>query len=320
LRLIPDSPIAIAKTTHPAGNLTQVYDRGNGGTSNFDHTYAYDASHSITQSVKIPLVLNIYKRTWQIVWAEQWQYRANLLMYLLFWLVTPVIFLAVWASIATVQGSIQGMTAQDFVSYYLMLLPVTIVTADITIHIFTYKVQDGSLSSELVLPIHPILVRTLTNNIGFKVLQMLVFIPAWLILVLVFQPAFNITPASLGLGVVAVIMGFMVNFFFGTVISCLAFWTTRVYWFDQLVRYAIGSMLSGEFVPLNLLPGVLQSIARFAPYQLSAYFPTQLILNKLSPSEIAFNFGMQVLWLCIFAAIFALQWRGAMKKYSAVGA
>jgi ABC-2 type transport system permease protein len=265
-------------------------------------------------------MLQIYKRTWQVVFAVQWQYRANLLMYLLFWLVTPIIFLAVWASIASVQGNVQGMAAQDFVSYYLMLLPVTIITADITIHTFAYKIQDGSLSSELILPINPMLVGALTQNLGFKALQLLVFIPAWLVLVLAFQPAFGVTPDSLGLGVVALALGFGVNFFFGAVISCLAFWTTRVYWFDQLVRFAIGTMLSGEFVPLNLLPSTLQTVARLAPYQLSAYFPTQLLLNKLSASEIVFNFGMQIFWLCAFAALFALQWRAAMKKYSAVGA
>ena len=265
-------------------------------------------------------MLNIYKRTWQIVWAEQWQYRANLLMYLFFWLVTPVIFLAVWSSIATLQGNVQGMTALDFVTYYLMLLPVTIITADITIHYVANKIQDGSLSSELVLPMHPILVRALINNLGFKTLQMLVFIPAWLVLVLAFRPAFNLTPASIGLGILSLVLGFALNFFFGAVISCLAFWTTRVFWFDQLVRFAIGTMLSGEFVPLNLLPGVLQTLARLAPYQLSAYFPTQLILNKLSPGEIAFNFGLQVFWITVFATLFAFQWRAAMKKYSAVGA
>lgn len=265
-------------------------------------------------------MLNIYKRTWQVVWAEQWQYRANLLMYLFFWLVTPIIFLAVWSSIAAVQGNIQGMTARDFVTYYLMVLPVSIVTADITIHLFASKVQDGSLSSELILPMHPIMVRALTSNLGFKALQMLVFIPAWLVLVLAFQPAFAFTPTNVGLGVLAMMLGFGVNFFFGAVISCLAFWTTRVYWFDQLVRFAIGTMLSGEFVPLNLLPAFLHTIARFAPYQLSVYFPTQLLLNKLTPEEIAFNFGLQVFWMAVFAGVFAVQWRAAMKKYSAVGA
>ncbi len=45
-------------------------------------------------------MVEIYKRFWQVNWAEQWQYRANLLMYLAFWLVS-VVYLSVWTAIAS---------------------------------------------------------------------------------------------------------------------------------------------------------------------------------------------------------------------------
>ena len=53
-------------------------------------------------------MLRIYQRLWQVNWAEQWQYRANLVMYLLYWLVSPVVYLAVWTTIANSQGSVGG--------------------------------------------------------------------------------------------------------------------------------------------------------------------------------------------------------------------
>ena len=46
-------------------------------------------------------MFKIFQRLWQVTWAEQWQYRANLIMYLLYWLVSPIIYLAVWTSIAS---------------------------------------------------------------------------------------------------------------------------------------------------------------------------------------------------------------------------
>ena len=67
-------------------------------------------------------MLRIYQRMWQVNWAEQWQYRANLLMYLLFWLVSPIVFLSVWTTVANSQGAVQGLTANDFSTYYLTLL------------------------------------------------------------------------------------------------------------------------------------------------------------------------------------------------------
>jgi ABC-2 type transport system permease protein len=265
-------------------------------------------------------MLKIYLRTWQVVWAEQWQYRANLLMYLLFWVVTPVVFLAVWVSIANANGDVRGLTANDFISYYLVMLLVSVVTADITIHIFPYKIQDGSLSSELILPIHPVLTRALIVNLGFKALNLIVFIPAWLVLVLLFQPEFTITPWSAGLGVLACALGFVVNFFLGAIIACVAFWTERVYWIDQLVRYALGRLLSGEFVPLALLPGVVQAVALTLPFQLGIYFPVQVILNQGTPEQVLAGFGSQLAWSLVLIVIFLVQWRFAIRKYSAVGA
>src|SRR5688572_31289495 len=102
-------------------------------------------------------MLKIYWRLWQVNWAEQWQYRANLLMYLLYWLVSPIVYLAVWTSVAASQGSVNGLTANDFTTYYLTLLLVDTLTSDITVHLLGYKIQDGTLSGELLKPIHPIL-------------------------------------------------------------------------------------------------------------------------------------------------------------------
>ena len=114
-------------------------------------------------------MLKIFRRLWQVNWAEQWQYRANLLMYLLYWLVSPIIYLAVWTSIANAKGDVNGFTANDFITYYMTLLIVDQVTSNIVIHTFGYKIQDGSLSGELIRPIHPMLTNALVNNIAFKV-------------------------------------------------------------------------------------------------------------------------------------------------------
>src|SRR6266542_1931437 len=159
------------------------------------------------------LMLRIYSRMWQVNWAEQWQYRANLLMYLLYWLVSPIVYLAVWTSIANSKGSVNGFTANDFVTYYLILLIVDQITSNIVIHTFAYKVQDGTLSGELIRPIHPMLTNALINNIAFKALTIMGFIPIWIILFFLYKPNFsNVTFAGILLAVPAMIMGFFVGY------------------------------------------------------------------------------------------------------------
>jgi ABC-2 type transport system permease protein len=75
-------------------------------------------------------MLRIYQRMWQVNWAEQWQYRANLLMYLLFWIISPIVYLSVWTTVATSQGNVGGLTANDFATYYLTLLIVDTLTSE----------------------------------------------------------------------------------------------------------------------------------------------------------------------------------------------
>jgi ABC-2 type transport system permease protein len=265
-------------------------------------------------------MLRIYRRFWQVNWAEQWQYRANLLMYLLFWLVSPIVYLAVWTTVANNQGSVSGLTANDFVTYYMILLIVDQLTSDITIHILAYKIQDGTLSADLVKPVHPILTNVLVNNLAFKALTFLVLIPVWLVLMLLFQPNFSgVTWQAVLLAVPAIIMGFGISFLLGATITCLAFWTTRVYSLSEFY-YALHLLFSGQFVPLTLMPKMVQSLAQFLPFQLRLYFPIQLILGKLPPEVIARNFGLDVVWLLIAFALFSLVWRAGVKRFSAVGA
>ncbi len=264
--------------------------------------------------------LRIYQRLWQVNWAEQWQYRANLLMYLLYWLVSPVVYLAVWTTVANSQGSVSGLTANDFVTYYLTLLIIDQLTSDITIHILAYKIQEGTLSGDLLRPVHPVLTHTLVNNIAFKALTFIVLIPVWFILVALFQPDYSaVTFSSILLTLPMVIIGFGITFLLGAAITCMAFWTTRVYSVNNFY-YALVVLFSGQFVPLPLMPQIVQDVARFLPFPMMRYVPIEIALNRLPPSETLHYFIVGSIWLVISSLVFRWVWREGVKKFSAVGA
>ena len=265
-------------------------------------------------------MLRIYQRLWQVNWAEQWQYRANLLMYLLYWLVSPIVYLSVWTSIANNQGSVSGLTANDFVNYYLTLLIVDQLTSNITIHILAYKIQDGTLSGELLRPVHPILTNTLVNNIAFKALLLIVLIPIWLLLCLLFQPNYSaVTLQSVLLAIPAIVLGFGINFLLSAALTCLAFWTTRIYSLMEFY-FALAVLFSGQFVPLQLMPAVIQRAADFLPFQFFIYFPIQIILGHIPPEAYLQDFALGLVWLVVVFFFFRFIWRQGLKQYSAVGA
>ena len=265
-------------------------------------------------------MLLIFKRLWQVNWAEQWQYRANLIMYLLYWLVSPVIYLAVWTSIANTKGSVNGFTANDFITYYMVLLIADQITSNIIIHTFAYKIQDGTLSAELIRPIHPMLTNALVNNIAFKMLTIMGMTPIWFILYFLFRPDFSsVTWQGILLSIPAMVLGFFVGYLLSAAITSLAFWTTRIYSVHEFY-YALILLFSGQFVPLPLMPQVIQDIAQYLPFQLFMYFPIQLILGKLTTAQIVQGFVVGGVWLLLAVYFFNLVWREGVKRFSAVGA
>lgn len=265
-------------------------------------------------------MINIYKNFWFVTWAELWQYRANMLMYLMYWLVTPVISLAVWTSIATVKGSVNGYTVNDFITYYLTLLVVDQLTSNITIHILAYKIKDGTISAELTRPVHPVLTNTLMFNLANKALAMLAFIPIWILLFLVFKPDYSsVTLATLLTAVPALVLGFMLSFLLSASITCIAFWTTHVYSIHEFY-YAILMLFSGQFVPLKLMPDLIQNISQYLPFRMMIFFPIELILGRLTQSEILLGYAVGLVWLVASIVIFNLVWKNGLKQYSAVGA
>jgi ABC-2 type transport system permease protein len=265
-------------------------------------------------------MLKIYQRLWQVNWAEQWQYRANLVMYLLYWLVSPVVYLAVWTAVANSQGSVKGLTANDFVTYYMTLLIVDQLTSEITIHILAYKIQDGTLSGELLRPVHPILTNTLVNNIAFKALTLGALLPVWALLWWLFQPDFSgVTLQNILLSLPVIALGFAISFLFGAAITCVAFWTTRVYSLYEFY-HAFITLFSGQFVPLQLMPIWIQGAGVFLPFALFKFYPIQIILGHLSMDEILRIYGVGGVWLLAALILFRWVWRAGVRQFSAVGA
>ena len=265
-------------------------------------------------------MLLIFKRLWQVNWAEQWQYRANLVMYLLYWLVSPIIYLAVWTSIANAKGDVSGFTANDFITYYMLIIICDQLTSNIFIHIFAYKIQDGTLSGELTKPIHPVLTNSLVVNIANKILNVIVLIPVWAILFLIFKPDFSsVTLQGILLSIPVMAVSFLIGYLLSATITSLAFWTTRVYSIHEFY-FALILLFSGQFVPLPLMPKVIQDIAQYLPFQLLLYFPVQLILGKLNTNQIVQGYIMAGVWLAVSILLFNWVWHNGVKRFSAVGA
>lgn len=71
--------------------------------------------------------------------------------------------------------------------------------------------------------------------------------------------------------------------------------------------------------PVGLLPGAMQTLARFLPFRYMIGFPVEVLTGRLSAGEVAFGFLAQAGWTALALGLSWLTWRAGIRRYAAVG-
>lgn len=260
-----------------------------------------------------------------VLWAQcrvslavQFQYRAGLLIWLLFFILKPVMYLSVWSAVAgSTGGEVGGYAAPDFAAYFLIVMWVVHFTFNGALIFFEGRVRRGEFSSLLVRPIHPIS-ADIADNLAYKALTMPVLALATVLLVAVFQPRLEPPLWAVAAFVPALMLAYVVRFVSSWIVALSAFWLTRtqavIHGYQVLLFF-----LGGEAAPLALLPDWVLVLAWLSPFRWMLAFPTELLLGRLTPPEALTGLGMQLLWAMTSVLLLLPCWRAAVRRYSAVG-
>ena len=261
----------------------------------------------------------LYRAQFKTTIAEQFQYRGALAIWLLGLIIEPVIYLAVWSTVARSQGgAVDGFSAGSFAAYFLAAMVVNHATFTWVMWEMEYWIRQGNLSPLLLRPVHPIH-RQIAVNLTFKMLTMAIVLPLVIVLGFVFRPALTITVATALAFIPSLGLAIALRFAVEWTLASAAFWVTRVSAINQL--YFVGFLfLSGQAVPLPLLPGPVQTLAEILPFSRMLGFPVELLLGRLTLTEALWGFGAQIAWLAIVVGLLNVVWNRGIRQYSAVGA
>lgn len=267
--------------------------------------------------------LDVYRINLRVAWAMLMQYRFAVLIWAVWGFVGPLVSLAVWSAAAQARGSDVAAGAQtfsrgDFAAYFLVYMIFSHLTMSWDAFEFAYRVRTGSLSPQLLRPIHPIHADA-SYNIGFKVITSIVLLPVWVVLFLVLHPAMPAPGIHLALSVPALVLAAVTRYVWQYAFATIAFWTTRVDAINQFY-FVLDSFLAGRIAPIALMPGAIAIIARFTPFWYMGAFPVELALGRLSIDRALSGMALQAVWLIIGVIVFRLIWASGVKQYSAVGA
>lgn len=236
-------------------------------------------------------------------------YRFDVIINILFQCIVMFASAFFWKALFNGVDSMQGVAANDMLTY-------TIISAMMSICYYTeveyrviYSVRKGNVATDLIKPVNlygtyfaedlgNVISRLFQNGIPVMVIGCLfITIP---------KPKSGI---YFLLFLVSFLMGFLINWFFTAIFSMWAFSAINMDPMVQVKKHVV-RLLSGSIIPMWFFPNWLSSILNFLPFKYIYQFPLNLYIGKTNGIEIAYQMGIQLLWVVgLFVVFYILQKR-----------
>lgn len=262
--------------------------------------------------------IDYYLTSMKIAVQEQFQYPVANYFYMIGMIAEPVIYLVVWSRVANLQGgTVGGYAPGYFAAYYIVWTLVRNMNIVFTPYGWEWRIQRGRLSSELLRPIHP-LHGDLAYFAGWKMVVIVLWLPLAACLALIFKPSLNPTWLQVAVFFAAIWGAYLIRTMLLSLLGMITFWTTRVGALYELF-FAFELILSGRLVPMALMPGWVQFISAFLPFQWTFFFPINALVGRPTTTELLYGLGIQLAWILVGIIFARIVWRLGIRRYSAVG-
>lgn len=179
-------------------------------------------------------------------------------------------------------------------------------------------IRTGDVVAELVRPLNYCSAQV-ARAVGYAVIEGALSLALTLVIGLLFldiQPPAS--PATAGLFLVSLLLGFFTKVLIVFSISLLTFWTLNgvgLMWSQQ----AVLQVLSGTIVPVALLPGWLGLAAEILPMRGIVSTPLMLYLGKADGWQVVQLLTLQAGWLVVLWLGANWAWRRAFRALEAQG-
>lgn len=251
-------------------------------------------------------------------WLVDVQYRATILIWLVWGLVEPLIALGLWWTI-TGQGEVAGYDRGDFARYFFAVLLVNQLTVAWDAWNLDHWIRHGDLNFRLVRPIEPVH-EAVAENIAYKARAAVIVLGAWGLTALFWQAVrVPLDPVRWAAAVLAMILAAAIRFLNGYATGLLAFWTTRSTALVEL-QYGLSLFLAGRLAPLALLPPTVATLATWTWYPWMLAFPAEVVTGRVALGlPYLRGLAIQVAWVAVWWGAYRLVWNRGLRRYGAVG-
>ncbi len=241
------------------------------------------------------------------------EYRINIFWKFSGLIVRTLILYFFWVAVLGAGFGKESYNATSLAAYYIAITFVGNFSG-FDYHNVADDIRNGNLATVLVKPINYFLILFF-GSLPDRILTTIIYL--MLFLALFGHSLGNFDLWYLPIVVIVLSVSVLMNFFMAVAIGTLSFWFRRVHGFNALF-WNIGGLFSGQFIPIDLLPSKLLTIANYLPFKYMVFFPAQIILRK-PIMDIPQNILIQLVWITLFFLAMVIIWKKGISKFEATG-
>lgn len=244
-------------------------------------------------------------------------FRADFYLGLLNTIILIFVQVAIWTALYGGRGEVNGIAFSMVVTNFVIGLSIS-NALNVNDFMIAGKVHGGEIATDLLRPISintAVMFETIGNNLFRLVTR---FVPSLLISLIFFRILPPVSALNLALMIVAVVLGFLILYCIGYMISVLSFWFVNIWSFSTFKNVFVG-VLSGTMLPLWFMPDWMAGIIRFTPFDVIYFAPIQIYLGQINADAVLPVYAKQGVWILILALFGRLLWSRGIQKLVVVG-
>jgi ABC-type uncharacterized transport system permease subunit len=241
------------------------------------------------------------------------KYKFEVYMWVVNSVMQVMLYYFLWRAIFANKATMNGFNLSTMVSYILLATLINNIVPVFHWGDFARLVKTGDIVVELIKP-YDLVFKFYFFEIGSKLTS---FILTGIPFILIGVFAFNLQgPSSLlhlVYTLVSVFLATLISYLLWCLVGLTGFYTTNVWGVYTMVT-GINMFLTGSLVPLEFMPGWLQTIVAWLPFQNIVYTPVSIYLGNIAVPDVPVRLLIQLVWVLIMYVIVRLYYKLGLKR------
>jgi ABC-2 type transport system permease protein len=217
---------------------------------------------------------------------------------------------ALWTALYSQNAAPFNLPLHSMITYATIALLMSLILEVDGTRLIREKVREGTIATDLMKPIS-VPIYFFSDGFGQTLLHAVLVLPSLafaLLLVHIDVPQ----PATIGVFLLSMLLGYFVNFFVNFVMNSVAFWALETFAMQLIVRW-VSDLLSGQIIPLTFFPGAFGSLVFALPFAAIYSTPLLIYVGVIPASAWGVSLAVQAMWLALFGTLSAIIWRAAAR-------